>query len=520
MNNTNFAEILDGLEKDVFDLVSNLERQISGRMASYGSGSRIPAKNEPVKPFQPKWRGLRGALRWLWKGHSRDNPDYAHLYDKEVKSESKNGRPTLAEYLVDVRLIDGFAEEICSEVLGDFLNESSIDISDLLRQFKLDFRNIILKYKNLIKSAGPTAPEVAPDATGSKPATPSAPVQASKPMEPKAPETQNSEPVSSQKDSEEEGVRAGEQENKPEEKNSSSEEEEKENVPPVAPEDEEKNSDSGSGSNEAGANRKPKSHSANIGRWFKEAMEAKKKGGDGLNPNSEWLNAKGIVKPEKLPWVVAWMGTKSHKDLHKDEDVRSELQSAIGSSFKDFVPQIAKKKSDSLVGYLRKSMPMVSDEEFKRLVSELYGSEYDGPGVSSQKKNREKKEDSADSATNAEGEKEKKQQGPDIQEIRIKTLSALYDGMNSKEKILSSIEDKIVEPAFDMMEDDDSEYFANWWKSFKRERLNDDQEDIDSLIVRINSGAMFDDILKNSEVSKNKPEKKIKLRNLMDMLKG
>jgi hypothetical protein len=533
MNNTNFAEILDGLEKDVFDLVSNLERQIGGRMASYGSGSRIPAKNEPVKPFQPKWRGLRGALRWLWKGHSRDNPDYAHLYDKEVKSESKNGRPTLAEYLVDVRLIDGFAEEICSEVLSDFLNESSMDISDLLRQFKLDFRNIILKYKNLIKSAGPTAPEVAPAATGSKPVTPSAPVQASKPTEPKAPETQNSEPASSQKDSEEEGVKTGEQEKKPEEKDASSEEEKKENIPPAAQEDGEENGDSGSGSNKAGANRKPKSYSANMGTWFKEAMEAKNRGGDSLTPNPEWLNSKGrtkgIVKPEKLPWVIAWMGTKSHKDLHKDEDVRSELQSAIGSSFKDFVPKVGKDKdgNDSLVRYIRMNMPTISDEEFKRLVSELYGSKYDGPGASFQKKNREKKEDSNG----------KKIEEPTIQEKEIEVLSSLYAGASpidasvakleddfskendrlkrdaiqdqikslKKENILDKIESKIIKPTFylilrEMEKKDEAKNFASWWKKFKEERMEDKEEDAESMIARINNGAMLKLVVKKSKV--------------------
>jgi hypothetical protein len=390
-----------------------------------------------------------------------------------------------------------------------------------LRQFKLDFRNIILKYKNLIKSAAPSSPEVAPAATGRKPVAQDAPVQASKPVEPKAPETQKTEPVSSQKSSEEGSI--DDKEETPAQKDASSEEKEKENVPPAAQEDGEENGDSGSGSNEAGAKRKPKSHSANIGRWFKDALDAKRKGGDGLTPKPDWLNAKGIVKPEKLPWVIAWMGTKSHKDLQKDEDVKSELQSAIGSSFKDFVTQIAKKKSDSLVGYLRKNMPMVSDEEFKRLVSELYGSEYDGPGASSQKKRGDKKEDSADSAENSKGEKEEKEekeQEPDIQEKRTKVLSSLYEGMDKKDQILDAIQNKIIQPTFNMMEsDEDKKYFVSWWKSFKRERINDDQEDMDSMIVRINTLSMFDDILENSEVSKKKPEKKIKLRNLMDMLK-
>ncbi|NBT57453.1 hypothetical protein EBT16_01595 [bacterium] len=502
MNNISFAEILDGLEKDVFDLVSNLERQINGRLASSGGGSDAVSNAAPAKPFQPKWRGLRGVLRWLWKGHSKDNPDYAHLYGGEAKSESKTGRLTLAEYLNEVRTIDGFAEEICSEVFGGLLAEAFINISDLLGQFKMDFRNIILKYKNLIRSSVPSAPEVAPAASGQRPVAPAKPEEkASKPM--------TSEPEKASEENPPASVQAPREEPK-----------EKDDVPSPAEDQEDKGDSSGNSSSEPSSARKPKSHSANIGRWFKDAMEAKKKGGDELKPKAEWLNPKGIVKPEKLPWVIAWMGTKSHKDLHKDEDVKSELQAAIGPSFKDFVPPIAKRKSDSLVGYLRKKMPMASDEEFKRLVSELYGSEYEGSGTLSKKSKKDKGAESAQGTEDNKSKDNEKPLGPDIQELRIKTLSSLYDGMDSKEKVLNSIEDKIIEPAFDLMDsDEDAEYFARWWRSFKRERLKDDQEDFASLVTRINSGAMFDDILRNSEVSKKKPEKKIKLRNLMDMLK-
>lgn len=519
MNNISFAEILDGLEKDVFDLVSNFERQINSRLASSGSSSRVSTSSAPAKPFQPKWKGLRSVLRWLWKGQSKDNPDYAHFYnDKQVKKESNIAKPTLAEYLAEIRAIEGFADEICVEILGGLLAESSTNFSDVIGRFKMDFRNIILKYKNLVKNSVPSAPEVAPAAAGRRPVAPAQPEEKTSKEEP---EEKTSRPTASASEKASDS-NASTSERDPEENppNSSQapreEPQEKDEVLPRTQGQEEGDSPA-SDSSESGSARKSKSHSSNIGRWFKEAMEAKKKGGDELKPKAEWLNPKGIVKPEKLPWVIAWMGTKSHKDLHKDEDVQSELQAVIGSSFKDFVPQIAKKKSDSLVGYLRKNMPMVSDDEFKRLVSELYGSEYNGPGISSQKKKREKK-DQADASD--EGENDKKPSGPDIQELRIKTLSSLYDGMDSKEKILDSIEDKIVEPIYDKMEsDEDAEYFGNWWKSFKSERSRDAEETVESLIVRINSGAMFDDILKNSEVSKNKPEKKIKLRNLMNLLK-
>jgi hypothetical protein len=568
MNNTNFAEILDGLEKDVFDLVSNLERQINGRIASYGSGSQIPVKNEPVKPFQPKWRGLRGALRWLWKGHSRDNPDYAHLYDKEAKSESKKGRPTLAEYLLDVRLIDGFAEEICSEVLGDFLTESSIEISDLLRQFKMDFRNIILKYKNLVKSSVPSvAPassgqrQVAPDQPEEKASTPSAP---KKPSE-EEPETNASKTASAPESSSDDNPPASSQ--APREKP-----QEKDDNPPGTQGQEEKDDSPAEDSSESGSARKPKSHSANMGRWFKEALDAKKKGGTELEPNSEWLNPKGIIKAEKLPWVVAWMGKKSHKDLHSDEDVKSELQSSIGSSFKDFVPGAAKKKSGSLVAYLRKNTPLISDEEFKRAISELYGSEYDGPGMSSQKNKKDKGSESAQGTEDNESKDDETPlvpgvQGtedneseddetplvPGVQELSDRAVSSLYEGMDTKEEILISVEKNIVEPVFNKIKKSsgkkDAKYFGVWWRNFKKESMEDQdrtnrlkeqlkefdvgtseykrlkadiaesyQEEIESIIVLIKSGTLFDKVLENSEISKNKPEKTITLKTLLDLL--
>lgn len=509
----NFAQILDGLEKDVIDLVSDLEIQIRKRIAV--SGRTSTTTKEPAKPFEPKWRGLRGALRWLWKGQSKDNPDYAHLYDQDgTKKEQSERRPTLAEYLEEIRTIDGFAEEIFAEEFGTTLAESFVDLSDLIVRFKASFRNIILKYKSLIRGSVPAEAPASP-AKDAAPASepPSSPASkdstSATTSEPPSATGSQSSTISSKQTSPATSV----SENPPEKESRDSAsdkrsdgggEKETEKTEPAKVE-------------KAEEERKSKSHSANIKRWFEEAMEAKRKGGDELKPKPDWLNPKGIIKAEKLPWVIAWMGTKSHKDLNKDEDVRAELASVLGSSFKDFVPQIAKKKSDSLVGYLRKKMPMASDEDFKKMVSDLYGSEYEGSGLSSQKS---KKTTNSSAEEAGKEEKEVKPQEPDIQEIKIKTLSSLYDGMDKKEQILDAIEDKIIERAYDMMESDaDAEYFANWWKSFKRERMGEGQETVESLIARINSGAMFDDILRNSEVSKNKPEKKIKLRTLMDMLK-
>jgi len=510
----NFAQILDGLEKDVLDLVSDLEIQIRKRIAVSGR----TAPKEPAKPFEPKWRGLRGALRWLWKGQSKDNPDYAHLYNQDgTKKEQSEKRPTLAEYLEEVRIIDGFADEIFVEEFGTTLAESFVDLSDLIVRFKANFRNIILKYKSLIKGSV-SVPAEAPASPAKDATSPSEP--------PSSPASKDSASAATSEPPSATGSKPATISDKPAAPaaNASDNPTEKENGDSASDQNDDGESDKETEKTEpskaekAEEERKSKSHSANIKRWFEEAMEAKRKGGDELKPKPDWLNPKGIVKAEKLPWVIAWMGTKSHKDLHKDEDVRAELASVLGGAFKDFVPQIAKKKSDSLVGYLRKKMPMASDEDFKKIVSDLYGSEYEGPGLSSQKSKK------TTAPSTGKEEKEERQDGkpqePDIQEIKVKTLSSLYDGMDKKEQILDAIENKIVERAYDMMESDaDAEYFANWWKSFKRERMSESQETVESLVARINSGAMFDDILRNSEVSKNKPEKKIKLRTLMDMLK-
>lgn len=605
MESINFAQILDGLEKDIFDLVSALEVQINKRLGAAGvAGANVGSSTKTAQATQPKWRGLRGILRWLWKGHSQDNPDYAHLYNQSSKAEGSKERPTLREYLEETRLIEGFADEIFVEAFGVYMTESSINISDLIRKFKSDFKNVVMKYKALIKSTPVSPVPAATNASASPvPAAANASAAPEAPRATAAGKPSSSPSVSDGASSETNpssstGTRPVDSEDASETKSASSAvvskpatsttgdsegSQEKEGLKSSAGagvEKQEKKAGDGR-VKQNDAERKSKGHSANIIKWFKDAMEAKEKGGDEIKPRLDWLNPKGIIKPEKLPFVVAWMGTKSHKELASDEDVRTELSNALGTSFKDFVPQIGRKKSESLVSYLRKKMPMVSDDEFKRMVSELYGSEYKGSGSFSSKES-EKSEESP-----KEGEEEKKSSEPDVQEKRIRVLSSLYDGIDSdkgkgeflntiaqgegdnaskikklymtelardpsteemsraneimiarkddemsalrdiwssllKEKVLNSIQTKIIKPTFYLMdkagEKEDARYFANWWKGYRRERMEDDNESLDSMVTKINSGAMFNDILKNTEVSKKKPEKKIKLKDLMGML--
>lgn len=488
MDNINFAQILDGLEKDVLELVSNLEMQINGRLATAGSDSPVAA-TPPVKSFQPKWRGLRGVLRWLWKGHSKDNPDYAHLYGQDgTRAESRERRPTLAEYLAETRVIEGFADEIFMETFGTLLTESSINISDLVNQFKMDFRNVILKYKNLIRTSMATPPAEAPAATDARPVSDKKPESP-----PKAPESPAEEKPASRGDkgdkSPNPATTTADKETKTQARTSTEEQPGGESEKPGT-------EGQGGDNSESEKERKPKGYAANMKKWFKEAMEAKKKGGDELKPKQDWLNPKGIIKTEKLPWVIAWMGTKSHKDLHKDEDVRSELASVLGASFKDFVPKIGRKKSDSLVGFLRRNMPMVSDEEFKSMVSELYGSEYQGSGASEKKKDVSKEP--------AEKKEEKpKPHEPTIREKEIEILSSLYSGADSKEQILDRIQEKIIRPTYyllykEMGKKTDADRFGAWWKKFKEERMDDKEEDVKSMIARINNGVMLKLVIEKS----------------------
>jgi hypothetical protein len=212
-------------------------------------------------------------------------------------------------------------------------------------------------------------------------------------------------------------------------------------------------------------------------------------------------------------------------------------------------------------------MPTLSDESFKEIVSELYGSEYKGSGVSLERKPKAAARNSEDQSAGSnaqsggsdaqsggsnsddssgegdEFEPDLTVQGPDIQEIRLKNLSSLYEGMKSKEQILDAIEKKIIRPLFERKEPDgtytlseeDATTLENWWFSFKEKMMKEDvsrdslhpdeahrrqAEGVESMIARINSNALFDDILDNLERSKKEPEKKIKLRDLMDMLKN
>ena len=163
----NFVELLQSLENEVINLISNLESKLAPFVGapSLGSINQQQYKNlgdvgsnNKKMGLEPKWKGLRGVWRWLWKGKSKDNPDYAHLYKNE-------NRISLEQYLEEKRLINKFADNILIEVFGASLYQENASIgavSNILFQFKNDFRSIIMKYRALMLKANKADPKSEP----------------------------------------------------------------------------------------------------------------------------------------------------------------------------------------------------------------------------------------------------------------------------------------------------------------------------------------------------------------------
>jgi hypothetical protein len=151
----NASELYKKLEKEVDDLVNDLEQNINNVLKStQANRQNTPASKDTAapKPNQnlnnrmnysnlpsiPRWRGLRGLGRWLWKGYSPDNPDYSHVY----KNESYSHR-SLSEYNDYMNLLDDFAEEIIEEMspgsdlpaLTQVFNSFRVDLKDKLKKY-------------------------------------------------------------------------------------------------------------------------------------------------------------------------------------------------------------------------------------------------------------------------------------------------------------------------------------------------------------------------------------------------
>lgn len=72
----------------------------------------------------------------------------------------------------------------------------------------------------------------------------------------------------------------------------------------------------------------------------------------------------------------------------------------------------------------------------------------------------------------------------------------LYRGLNTKEEIIQSVEDKLIEPLFDSLTEELAVPFAEWWRGYKRNILSNEDETAETVIIKIRSRALFDCVVK------------------------
>lgn len=72
----------------------------------------------------------------------------------------------------------------------------------------------------------------------------------------------------------------------------------------------------------------------------------------------------------------------------------------------------------------------------------------------------------------------------------------LYYGLNTKEEIIQSVEDKLIEPLFDSLAEELAVPFAEWWRGYKRNILSNEDETAETVIIKIRSRALFDCVVK------------------------
>lgn len=114
-------------------------------------------KRATRKRFSPKWKGLRGLGRWLWKGHSPDNPDYAHLYQNENRIIS------LRDYLE----LDEIINDLTEEIVGYHKIQEGLEFSNHITNFKNTVRQLVLNAKKQIDKINLSTKktQIAPDET-------------------------------------------------------------------------------------------------------------------------------------------------------------------------------------------------------------------------------------------------------------------------------------------------------------------------------------------------------------------
>ena len=67
----------------------------------------------------------------------------------------------------------------------------------------------------------------------------------------------------------------------------------------------------------------------------------------------------------------------------------------------------------------------------------------------------------------------------------------LYHGLNTKEEIIQSVEDKLIKPLFYSVTEELGVPFVRWWRGYKNNILANKDETAETVIIKIHTGALF-----------------------------
>lgn len=120
------------------------------------------------------------------------------------------------------------------------------------------------------------------------------------------------------------------------------------------------------GSEDEQDQRSPRSHAAKAGGWFDQAAKAKSDDPAKIKPSADWLDKNKILRPEKIPYALAWISHRTDKT--DDDHIVSALRTELDDSSLELLPKGV--RSLGLLKYLKQRW-LMSDEAVSTQLSKL-----------------------------------------------------------------------------------------------------------------------------------------------------
>jgi hypothetical protein len=249
---------------------------------------------------------------------------------------------------------------------------------------------------------------------------------------------------------------------------------------------------------------------------------------DYWKPSTDWLTKSGRLKRDKVANAIRWLATIPNKKI-SDEDFEKAFKASVpGVQFNGF--EWKGQLGNSLISALRTIyLPVEDRNSFEEALRNL--------GVDPQEANvaeaiekidfdGSKKKGKASSATGTRpiSPPSKEEDEPEAKGTPSKLYADLVpdagiDGLDQEENkklksnLMVRIEDVLIIPVYEGLDEPKQKRFYSWYQSFAKGILGNDKEGLGSLLASIKSGALLDEIAKNSGGSK-------KVKDLVDMIEA